>query len=199
VSEPYPSFFARFFMAFGVFFRTIFDGAFAAGVRRAALSADQPARTGSESELEAAELPKPSQAPTPAPAPRLLSHDGGAALQLLALLQREGRLVDFLQEDVSAYSDADIGAAARVVHDDCKRALDGCIELVPVRSESEGHSVTLPVGFTAGEVRLTGNVVGEPPFSGTLTHRGWRAASIELPKVTEGHDVHVILPAEVKL
>ena len=31
------------------------------------------------------------------------------------MLQREGRLIDFLQEDLAAFPDADVGAAARAV------------------------------------------------------------------------------------
>src|SRR6185369_8988779 len=104
-----------------------------------------------------------------------------AALQLLALFQREGRFVDFIEEDVASFADADIGAAARVVHSGCRKALREHVKLEPVRSEEEGVRVTLPDPLDAAEVKLTGNVTGKGPFTGTLRHRGWRAAEISLP------------------
>jgi hypothetical protein len=122
-----------------------------------------------------------------------------SALQLLGLLQQEGRLVDFLQEDVSAYSDADIGGAARVVHEGCRKTLLEHLSIEPVRTEEEGVRITLADGFDASSVRLTGNVVGKPPFTGTLMHRGWRVSAISLPKLAAGHQVQVVAPAEVEL
>ncbi len=122
-----------------------------------------------------------------------------AALQLLAMLQREGRFVDFLQEDVAGYSDAEVGAAARVVHEGCRKALAEHFSIEPVRAEAEGSRVVLERGFDASEVRLAGNVVGEPPFTGTLTHRGWRVSEAKLPKLAAGHDARVLAPAEVEL
>jgi len=108
-------------------------------------------------------------------------------LQLLAILQREGRLIDFCEEELAGFSDAQIGAAARTVHDGCRKALRSMITLEPVRTEAEGASVELPAGFDPRSVRLTGNVVGKPPFKGVLKHHGWRAAEV------------VIAPAEVEL
>lgn len=122
-----------------------------------------------------------------------------AALQLLGLLQKEARFLDFIQENVGAYSDADIGAAARVVHEGCSRVLKQHFELEPVRTEAEGNRITLPKGFDASAVRLTGNIVGEAPFTGTLVHRGWRVKNVTLPKITEGHDVKIVAAAEVEL
>ncbi|MFZ1642635.1 MAG: DUF2760 domain-containing protein, partial [Candidatus Contendobacter sp.] len=122
-----------------------------------------------------------------------------SALQLLALLQREGRFVDFLEENVSAYSDAEIGGAARVVHEGCHKVIHDYLRIEPVRAEAEGARLTLAAGFDAAAVRLTGNVVGQPPFTGALMHRGWRVAEIKLPKLAEGHDVRVLAPAEVEL
>jgi hypothetical protein len=107
--------------------------------------------------------------------------------------------VDFLREDVSSFSDADIGAAARVVHSGCKKALDEHFTVEPVREEEEGAKITVAAGFDPSEVRLTGNVVGEAPFSGTLSHRGWRVIAVNLPKLTAEHDPKVVAPAEVEL
>jgi len=122
-----------------------------------------------------------------------------AALQLLGLLQKEARFVDFVQENVGAYSDAEIGAAARVVHEGCRKVLSQHFELEPVRREQENSRITLPKGFDASSVRPTGNIVGDPPFTGTLIHRGWRATGVKLPKIAEGHDVRIIAQAEVEL
>ncbi|HRG99148.1 MAG TPA: DUF2760 domain-containing protein, partial [Polyangiaceae bacterium] len=115
------------------------------------------------------------------------------------LLQREGRLVDFLEEDVSSFPDADLGAAARVVHAGCRKALREHVKLEPVRAEAEGGRLTLPAGFDASEIKLTGNVTGDGPFTGTLQHRGYRAVKITLPAALEGHDARVVAQAEVEL
>ncbi len=122
-----------------------------------------------------------------------------AALQLLTLLQQEARFIDFTQEDLAGYSDADIGAAARVVHEGSKKALETYFTLAAVREEDEESRITLPIGFNASEVRLTGNVVGEAPFTGSLIHKGWKVTDIRLPKLADGHDTSIVAPAEVEL
>jgi len=142
--------------------------------------------------LAALEMPPP---PPPAPTPEV-TH--ASALALLALLQREGRLVDFLQEDVAAYSDADIGAAARVVHGGCRKVLQQYLPVTAVLKEAEGASVTVPVGFDAERIRLTGNVAGQPPYRGTVKHHGWVADAVKLPPVP-ALDPRVVAPAEVEL
>ncbi len=143
---------------------------------------------------------QPAPAPAPAPtAPTLKQSPPDAALQLLALLQRDARLIDFVNEDLAGYTDAQIGAAARVVHEGCAKVLREHFRIVPVRDEAEGSSVTLPAGFDAQSVRLTGKVVGEPPFRGRVGHRGWRAAEVRLPRLAEAHDATVLAPAEVEL
>ncbi len=141
----------------------------------------------------------PSQAAEPKPAPTLQTASVDSALQLLGLLQQEGRFIDFLEEDVSAFSDNDIGAAARVVHEGCRKSLRAHLSIAPVREEQEGHRLTLQEGFDASSVRLTGNVVGQAPFTGTLAHRGWQVVDIKLPKLAEGHNVKIVAPAEVEL
>ena len=138
----------------------------------------------------------PPHPPAPTPAPRLSSD---AALQLLELLQREARLIDFTQEDVRPYSDADLGAAARVVHAGCCKVLGEHFSIAPVRTEAEGSRIRLEAGFDARAVRLTGNVVGQAPFAGTLVHRGWRATDVRLPQLAAGHEASVLAQAEVEL
>jgi hypothetical protein len=150
----------------------------------------------------AAPVPEPVKAPEPAVKKETLvlkEATPDAALQLLALLQKEARFVDFVQENVARYSDADIGAAARVVHEGCRKVIGQAFDLAPVRTETEGSRLTLPKGFDAASVRLAGNIVGEPPFTGTLVHRGWRVEHVRLPRVAEGHDTRIIAQAEVEL
>ena len=190
--EPLP-FSARLTFAFAAFFRILFDGAFAGRLWRARELA--PATTLPE-EPRVEEKVAPVRAPEP-PAKAHREEDG--ALLLLSILQREGRLVDFLEQDIASFSDADIGAAARAVHEGARRALHAHAKLEPARPEKEGSQVTLPAGFDASSVKLTGNVRGMPPHTGTLKHPGWRAKEIHLPKAVEGHDLSVIAPAEVEL
>jgi hypothetical protein len=179
-----PSFGSRISLAIGAFFKTLGDAEFAARVR--------------DDQIGPAPVAAPVPTPAPAAAP-LREATPDAALQLLSLFQREARLIDFTQENLSAYSDADIGAAARVVHEGCAKVLRDHFSIDAIRSEAEGSRVTLPEGFDAAAVRLTGNVVGKAPFTGTLSHRGWRASSVRLPKLAEAHDAKVLAPAEVEL
>ncbi|MGR9012598.1 MAG: DUF2760 domain-containing protein [Gammaproteobacteria bacterium] len=136
----------------------------------------------------------------PAPEPVVLKEaTPDAALQLLGLLQKEARFIDFIKEDIAGFSDADIGVAARVVHEGCNKAINEHFTLSTVRSEQEGSKITLPQGFDAGTVRLTGNIVGNAPFTGTLVHKGWQVTGIRLPKLTSGHNAAIVAPAEVEL
>jgi hypothetical protein len=120
-------------------------------------------------------------------------------LRLLALLQRKGRLVDFLMEEIQPYEDAQIGAAVREIHQECQAALKEHLILEPVLASSEGEEVEIPVGFDAAAVRLTGNVTGQPPFRGMVKHHGWRAKELRLAPIPEGQDEWVLMPAEVEL
>ncbi len=187
------SFLERFFLAFAWLFRAWGDGTFAARVK----SLDSGA---------AAERPSlpPRPTPTPERAPSTPPVDLGAvrreaALALLSLLQREGRLVDFLEQDIASFSDADVGAAARVVHAGCRKALRSHVPVAAIESESEGSRVKLEPGYAISSYKLTGNVAGSAPYNGVLRHKGWRATRCELPETTPGHDVNVLFPAEVEL
>lgn len=194
MTDPTPSFFKRVSLAFGSFFSTLSNPGYAARV--------QDLRT--PGNLDAAPAPAPAPAPvvaTPAPSAVAPLKEAGpdAALQLLALLQRDARLIDFTQESLSGYSDAEIGAASRLVHEGCAKVLREHFTLEPVRIEAEGSRLTLNEGFDARAIRLTGNVVGQAPFQGALSHRGWRATDVRLPKLTEQHDATVLAQAEVEL
>src|SRR5262249_18008373 len=185
---PTLSFAARFWFAWSCLVRLLFDGAFAARVWDVREPAALPPPKPPEPELPPPPAPK-AAAPTPASkeaAPPPSSAE--PALSLLALLQREGRLVDFLEQDITAFSDAEIGAAARVVHDGCRKALRGHARIAPVRAEEEGATITLLAGYSPAEVKLSGDVQGSPPYKGVLRHRGWRAADLVLPTPVKGHD-----------
>lgn len=121
------------------------------------------------------------------------------AVQVLALLQRDGRLVDFLEEDVSAYPDGQLGAAVRSIHSSCRQVLERYIKLEPILSSEEDQPVTLPVGFDPGTIRLIGNVTGKPPIRGLLRHRGWRVTEVTLPSLPQGSGKAIVAPAEVEI
>ncbi|HTV39205.1 MAG TPA: DUF2760 domain-containing protein [Candidatus Sulfotelmatobacter sp.] len=173
------SLFSRFALAWKFFWRILGNQEFA---RRVAREFATP-------------VPETPAKPAAVPPERL--HASG--LLVLSLLQREGRLLDFLQENVAGFSDADVGAAARMVHSGCKKALAECFTVEPVLKDAEGATVTLPAGFDAGRIRVTGNVAGQPPYRGTLKHHGWVANAVRLPDVSESLDPRVLAPAEVEL
>jgi hypothetical protein len=120
-------------------------------------------------------------------------------VHFLAMLQDKGRLVDFLMDDINPYSDAQVGAAARVVHAGCKGFLQQHFRINPVRTEQEGSTVQVPVGYSADEYRLVGKIAGRAPFSGVLIHRGWKTDIVKLPQLLRGaaDGIPAIAPAEV--
>lgn len=208
------SFAARMWLALVLPFKVLFDGSFAAAVARLQSSRALPSESGDASRSSEAPTP-PKQTTTPSKAepdakptvnaakPEVNAvvpeADTVAALQLLAILQREGRFIDFLQEDMSGFGDAEIGAAARVVQEGCKRGLVEYVEVTAIRSEGEGAAVRLEPGYDAHETRVTGNLTGQPPYSGVLAHHGWRVKRIVLPRLSEGHDPRIVAPAEVEV
>jgi uncharacterized protein DUF2760 len=142
--------------------------------------------------------------PRPAPQPPLRGPEtpemrAEGALLLLGLLQREGRLVDFLTEGLDQHGDAAIGAAVRDIHRGCRKVLTEHLRLEPVMPGQEEGPVVVPRGFDPTEVRLIGRAAGEPPFRGILVHHGWRAVDVRLPSLSEGVDRRVVAPAEVRL
>lgn len=150
---------------------------------------------------QAPALPAPVPAPAlpPPPVPLTAEQQHAAALFLLGLLQREGRLLDFLQEDIATFADADVGAAARLVHEGCRKVLSQYVPIAAVVKESEGAAMEIPTGFDANRFRLTGNVAGTGPWKGSLKHHGWVATKVSLPDVPTTVDVKVLAPAEVEL
>jgi hypothetical protein len=165
--------FARLGLAWRAFVKTARDSSFAERIH--ALLHPPP--------------PEPPKPPKPNPEP----------VRFLRLLQREGRLIDFLTENISGYDDAQVGAAVREIHRKCQAALAEHLEMEPVLTQDEGTTVEVPAGFDPSRIRLVGNVAGDPPFRGTLLHRGWRVKAIKLAPPPEGQDEFVLQPAEVEL
>ena len=141
--------------------------------------------------------PPPVAVAPPAPAANQAEAE---VVAFFALLQEKGRFVDFLMDDVTAYDDAQVGAAARVVHQGCREVLREHFKITPVSDAAEGSRVTVPAGYAPDEYRLLGKLSGEPPFSGTLVHKGWKTESVRLPRIIKGGArLPGIAPAEVEL
>jgi hypothetical protein len=136
-------------------------------------------------------------APKPAPAPAASTPSDGA-LQILAILQRDSRLIDFLMEDISSYDDEQVGAAVRSLHDQCRDALNRYVQLVPVIDGVEGAFTRL-ASIDPASVKLLGNVPPQPPPGGLLRHKGWRCLKVELPALQGKQNMQIIAPAEVEI
>jgi hypothetical protein len=181
----------RLSFAFRCFFSLLFEGTIPQEILEAL--------TGPTAE------PAPPVTPRTPPAPAKVGGDTSdaealdRAVQMLALLQRDGRLVDFLEEDVSSYPDGQLGAAVRSIHTSCRQVLERYIKLEPVLSSEEDHPVTVPPGFDSAAIKLVGNVSGEPPIRGLLRHRGWRVAAVTLPSLPQGSGRAIVAPAEVEV
>jgi len=199
---------SRFVLAFSCFFRVLFGKKLPAEAIKLlpeTTSASTPPPVAAPAVVKPA---KPVEAkpvvvakPAEPERPRVSTaqHHRDGALALLALLQREGRLVDFLREPLDGFADADIGAAARDVHRGCRKVLEQHLTLEPVMPGAEEAKVSVPKGFDPAEIRLIGEARGEPPFRGTLRHHGWRVVDAKLPTLSEGVDRMVVAPAEVEL
>ncbi|HZU24405.1 MAG TPA: DUF2760 domain-containing protein [Bryobacteraceae bacterium] len=146
---------------------------------------------------EAYGFKKPVAAPPPKPVPTVKPSD--SALQLLGILQRDARLVDFLMEDISAYSDDQVGAAVRNLHTDARAALERYVQLAPVVDGVEGTYTKIEKSDPAA-MKLLGNVPasGKAP-GGTLRHKGWRASGVNLPTLAASQNVSIIAPAEIEV
>ncbi len=151
--------------------------------------------------LVSSAAPAPPAAPPtgPAPAGRPPGEVFDRAVQMLALLQRDGRLVDFLAEDIAPYPDEQLGAAVRSIHESCRKALEQYVKLEPVLNSEEDQPVTVPADFEVAAIKLIGNVVGQPPVRGVLRHKGWRVKEVNLPPLPPGAGRMVLAPAEVEL
>ena len=171
----------RILLAFRCFFNILFHGELSAK----SLSALRLSRPG-------APAPKPAAPAAPTARPS----DG--ALQILGILQRDSRLVDFLMEDISSYADDQIGAAVRELHDQCRDSVGRYLTLQPVIDGVEGTYANAP-SADPNLVKFVGNVPATPPKGGTLRHKGWRAAKVDLPALAGKQDPSIIAPAEIEI
>ena len=149
--------------------------------------------------VKTVEAPQPAVIAPPTPAPPKEETATAEIVAFFALLQEKGRLVDFLMEDLASYEDAEIGAAARVVHEGCKKVLQEHFSIHPISTVEEGAQVTVPAGFAPDEYRFVGKLSGEPPFTGKLLHKGWKTDSVKLPRLVDGRRLQAIAPAEIEL
>jgi hypothetical protein len=177
------AFSTRISYAFRCFFSLLFDGVIPQDI---AAELGTPGQTATRSAVDEVK-PKP------------VAESSDRAVQMLALLQRDGRLVDFLAEDISPYPDGQLGAAVRTIHSSCRQVLDRYLKLEPVIASDEDQPVTVPTGFDPAAVKLLGNVMGEPPIKGVLRHRGWRVKEVNLPSLPQGTGREIIAPAEVEV
>lgn len=136
--------------------------------------------------------------PAPPPPPAFKPADG--AVQILSIIQRDSRLIDFLMEDISAYSDDQVGAAVRSMHEQAKTALTRYVKLIPVIDGVEGTFTKSSVAGGPTSIKFIGNVpAGPPPKGGTLRHRGWKAEKVDLPTLPSKGDLTVVAPAEIEI
>ena len=140
-----------------------------------------------------AEAVKPSSAAVPQ------NHAQAEVVTLLGVFQEKGRLIDFLMEDITPHTDAEVGMVARAVHQGCKAALHEHFHIEPISPAGEGASITVPIGYAADEFRLVGNLAGEAPFTGKLVHQGWRTTSVKLPRILKTDRLPPIAPAQVEV
>lgn len=182
----------RLSFAFRCFFSLLFQGIIPQDVLQA-LGASNAQVAQVSSAAKASPVAPKAAAERPAP------ESADRAVQMLGLLQRDGRLVDFLEEDVSAYPDGQLGAAVRSIHASCRQVLERYIKLEPVIASEEDQPVTVPVGFDPAAIKLVGNVTGEPPIRGLLRHRGWRVSAVTLPSLPQGAGRTIVAPAEVEI
>jgi hypothetical protein len=173
-------------LAFKVFWRALTDPRFGERVRPLLVETPAAAPTAPSAPARVPEARKPPAR--------------SEALTLVSVLQREGRLIDFLQEPIAGYNDAQIGAAVRDIHRDCAAALQRIFAIKPLLDLTDGSPVEVPVGFDAARYHLTGNLAGQPPYRGTLRHGGWQATRVQLPEWNGSSTAAtVVAPIEVEI
>ena len=118
---------------------------------------------------------------------------------LLSLFQKQGRLVDFLQQDIASFSNAEVGEAARVVHDGCARILGDYFTMEAIRTEEEGALVSVDADYNLSEITLTGNLRGSAPYRGELLHHGWKISDQHPPEQLDPKARFIVQPAEIEV
>lgn len=191
---------SRIVLAFRSFFAILFTGRLPDDIAQTLgfvqSRSQPPAKPAPPAAKPAAPAAKP---PSPAAKPVPESRPSDGALQILGILQRDSRLIDFLMEDISGYSDDQVGAAVRNLHDQSRESLNRYLSLTPVIDGVEGSFTKLDTSDPS-TVKLLGNVpVSGKAAGGVLRHKGWRAQRIELPALLPGQSASVIAPAEVEI
>ncbi|MBJ7539013.1 DUF2760 domain-containing protein [Marinomonas transparens] len=189
------SFVPRFFGAFGQFFKYMGSGDYAARCQQIAAGDVLASETEPQTITETVEVIREIE--VAAPALDTVSSDG--AYQLLQLLQQEARFIDFTQESIDGYDDADVGAAARQIHAGCAKVIQQHFTIETVKDAAENSRIDIPVGYDAKQVKLQGRVAGDGPYTGTLIHPGWKVVETRLPKVASTDSLHILAPAEVEV
>lgn len=184
VTDEYLPFLRRLALAWGLFLRIVLNG------RKAAEFAGR---------LSDGNSSQPAPPAPDLPAAVNYPNNGDAAIILLSLLQQEGRLVDFLQQELTGFEDAEIGGVARSVHEGCRKVLRSYMTIEPIRQEEEGASLTLQPGFDSKRFKLTGSVPGAGQVQGVLRHRGWIASEVSLPQAQNASAAMIVCPAELEL
>jgi hypothetical protein len=184
-------FWERIVFAFRCFFSVLFGAAIPDDIAGKLVKPAAPVREAPVAAAPAASRLKEAERPAPETLDR--------AVQMLALLQRDGRLIDFLAENISAYPDVQLGAAVRTIHESCRKTLDEYVKLEPILDSEEDQPVTVEAGFDPAAIKLIGNVAGAPPVHGLLRHKGWRVKELKMPPLPQEAGRRVIAPAEVEL
>jgi hypothetical protein len=179
---------SRIAFAFRCFFALLFKGVIPADILEEVRPTDRSV-TEAVRPVHAAENERPAPAPD----------RGDRAIQLLALLQRDGRLVDFLREDIAVYSDAQVGAAVRDVHASCRQVLERYVGIEPILADEEGQGTVVSAPVDPAAIKLVGAVGTKPTYRGTVRHRGWRAGRVELPPLPAADARLIVAPAEVEV
>ena len=184
-------FWERVAIAFRFFFSILFHGDIPSDIVEKPVQPAGPASHLPAAAQASASRPKETERPA--------SQAFDRAVQMLALLQRDGRLIDFLAENISPYPDAQLGTAVRTIHEACRKVLERYVKLEPILNSEEDQPVTVQGGFDPAAIKLLGNVTSEPPIRGVLRHKGWHVKEVNLPPLPQGSGRMVIAPAEVEL
>lgn len=179
-SQNSPGLGQRIGIAFGAFLRALSSASYAQQIHDLQTRKVTPAPV---APIASPEPPKPQIDP----------------LQLVSILQREGRLIDFLMEDIQGIPDAQVGAAVREVHRKTAKALADHVTLVPVVETLEDEKMTVQAGYDPSSIRVIGNLGANPPYTGFVRHRGWKASDVKLQPLPTGQNPKIITPAEIEV
>ncbi len=154
--------------------------------------------------IEKSKIPPPEPKPAPPPPPEPTANQtadafNNGAVYTLLLLQRAGRLVDFLQENIDAFSDDQVGAAVRQIHKDCGKVFTENLQLKPILTQGEGETASFESGVDPSEIQLTGVVPDAPPYTGAVRHKGWQVSRIHFPTRSGKVNPKVVQPAEIEI